>query len=133
MHHKLMTVLLLALLALLAGCAQPQLEQPKANGAYLVIDGVEAWAVLVSDGKRVEEHGRVLDVTRLPSEHSSIAASYVIDTPNCGKLQWLTEREAGAGAEVTHLTRDIDQELQRPDCEIASGRGRVWTALDYSG
>ena len=31
MHHKLMTILLLALLA---GCAQPQLEQPKANGAW---------------------------------------------------------------------------------------------------
>ncbi len=130
MHHKLMTVLLLALLA---GCAQPQLEQPKANGAYLVIEGAEAWAVLVADGKRVEEHGRVLDVTRLPSEHSSIAASYVIDTPNCGKLQWLTERESGAGSEVTHLARDIDQELQRPGCEISSGSGRAWTALDYSG
>lgn len=51
MHHKLMTFLLLAMLA---GCAQPQLEQPKANGAYLVIEGGAAWAVLVRDGKRVE-------------------------------------------------------------------------------
>ncbi|HSC84963.1 MAG TPA: hypothetical protein VLC30_15205 [Pseudomonas sp.] len=130
MHHKLMTVLLLALLT---GCAQPQLEQPKANGAYLVIEGAEAWAVLVSDGKRLEEHGRVLDVTRLPSEHSSIAASYVIDTPNCGKLQWLTERESGAGREVTHLARVARQDLQQPQCVLAGGLGRAWTALDYSG
>ncbi len=130
MHHKLMTVLLLALLA---GCAQPQLEQPKANGAYLVIEGAEAWAVLVADGKRIEEHGRVLHVTRLPSEHSSIAASYVIDTPNCGKVQWLTERESAAGGEVTHLARGIDEAQQRPDCAITIGQGRIWTALDYSG
>ncbi|MEK1906581.1 MAG: hypothetical protein AAAB13_12420 [Pseudomonas sp.] len=130
MHHKLMTVLLLALLA---GCAQPQLEQPKANGAYLVIEGAEAWAVLVSNGKRVEEHGRVLDVTHLPSKHSSIAASYVIDTPNCGRLQWLTEREDGAEGEVTRLTREHDQQLRRPGCVIASGLSRTWTALDYSG
>ena len=93
MHHKLMTILLLALLA---GCAQPQLEQPKANGAYLVIEGEQAWAVLVSDGQRVEEAGVVLDVIRLPSHHSNIAASYVIETPNCGKLQWLTERHGAA-------------------------------------
>ena len=52
MHHKLMTILLLAVLA---GCAQPQLEQPKANGDYLVIECGAAWAVLVRDGKRVEE------------------------------------------------------------------------------
>lgn len=130
MHHKLMTVLLLVLLA---GCVQPQLEQPKANGAYLVIEGAEAWAVLVSNGKRVEEHGRVLDVTRLPSQHSSIAASYVIDTPNCGRLQWLTERENGAEGEVTRLTGEQAQQLHRPGCVIASGLGRAWTALDYSG
>ncbi|MBC9251510.1 hypothetical protein A9179_14660 [Pseudomonas alcaligenes] len=128
MHRKLMTIVLLALLA---GCAQPQLEQPKANGAYLVIEGGEAWAVLVSDGRRVEEAGRVLDVVRLPSQHSSIAASYVIDTPHCGRLQWLTER-SGQG-EVTRLAQGHADALERPGCRIASGLGRAWTALDYSG
>jgi hypothetical protein len=128
MHHKLMTILLLAMLA---GCAQPQLEQPRANGAYLVIEGGAAWAVLVRDGKRVEEVGRVLDVTRLPGQHSLIAASYVIDTPNCGRLQWLTER--GGEGEVTRLAPNSDEALQRPGCMIASGQGRAWTALDYSG
>jgi hypothetical protein len=128
MHHKLMTILLLALLA---GCAQPPLEQPRANGAYLVIEGGAAWAVLVRDGKRVEEAGRVLDVVRLPGQNSLIAASYVIDTPNCGRLQWLTERD-GEG-EVTRLAQSSDQALERPGCMIASGLGRAWTALDYSG
>ncbi|MBD9484515.1 hypothetical protein IB229_16135 [Pseudomonas sp. PDM14] len=129
MHHKLMTILLLALLA---GCAQPQLEQPKANGAYLVIEGGDAWAVLVSDGKRVEEHGRVLDVIKLPGQHTRISASYVIETPNCGKVQWLTEREGGEG-EVTRLSQDYNEELERPGCVIANGLSRAWTALDYSG
>ncbi|MDX5372612.1 MAG: hypothetical protein LPK18_09280 [Pseudomonadaceae bacterium] len=128
MHHMLMTILLSALLA---GCAQPQLEQPRPNGAYLVIEGNEAWAVLVRDGRRVEEAGRVLDVTRLPGQHSLIAASYVIDTPNCGRLQWLTER-AGEG-EITRLAPNSDAALQRPGCMIVGGQGRAWTALDYSG
>lgn len=127
MHHKPMTLLLLALLA---GCAQPQLEQPKANGAYLVIEDGAAWAVLVSDGKRVEEAGRVLDVVRLPGQHSSIAASYVIETANCGKLQWLTERD-GRG-EVTRLAHSSDAQLERPGCVIGTGLSRAWTALDYS-
>lgn len=130
MHHRLMTILLFALLA---GCAQPQLEQPKANGAYLVIDGSEAWAVLVSDGKRIEEHGTVLDVVKLPGQHTHISASYVIETPNCGKVQWLTERQGSAEGEVTRLSRDYNQELDRPGCVIASGLSRAWTALDYSG
>lgn len=84
MQQMLMTIVLLALLS---GCAQPQIDRPQANGAYLVIEGEQAWAVLVSDGQRVEETGIVLDVIRLPSHHSNIAASYVIETPNCGKLQ----------------------------------------------
>lgn len=127
MHHKLMTLLLLALLA---GCAQPQLEQPKANGAYLVIEDGTAWAVLVSDGKRVEEAGRVLDVVKLPGQHSSIAASYVIETANCGKLQWLTERDIRG--EVTRLAHSRDAQLDRPGCMIGNGLSRAWTALDYS-
>ena len=130
MHHKLMTILLLAMLA---GCAQPQLEQPRANGAYLVIEGGAAWAVLVRDGKRVEEAGRVLDVTRLPGQHSLIAASYVIDTPNCGKLQWLTERHGAAEGETTLLPAAFNEELVSPGCVLAQGLSRAWTALDYSG
>jgi len=128
MHHKLMTFLLLAVLA---GCAQPQLEQPKANGAYLVIEGGAAWAVLVRDGKRIEEAGRVLDVVKLPGQESSIAASYVIETPNCGRLQWLTER--GGEGEVTRLAHGAGEALERPGCSIASDLSRAWTALDYSG
>jgi|SRR5690606_19109064 len=129
MHHKLMTIVLLAMLA---GCAQPQLEQPRANGAYLVIEGAAAWAVLVRDGKRVvEEVGRVLDVVKLPGQESSISASYVIDTPNCGRLQWLTER--GGEGEVTRLAHAAGEGLERPGCSIASDLSRAWTALDYSG
>lgn len=128
MHHKLMTILLLAVLA---GCAQPQLEQPRANGAYLVIEGGEAWAVLVRDGKRVAEAGKVLDVVRLPGQHTLIAASYLIETPNCGRLQWLTER--GGEGEITRLAPNSGEALRRPGCNIAGGQGRVWTALDYSG
>lgn len=128
MHHKLMTILLLAMLA---GCAQPQVDQPRAKGAYLVIEGAKAWAVLVRDGKRVEEVGTVLDVVKLPGQESSIAASYVIETPNCGRLHWLTER--GSEGEVTRLALVGDEALARPGCSIASDLSRAWTALDYSG
>jgi hypothetical protein len=130
MQQMLMTIVLLALLS---GCAQPQIERPQANGAYLVIEGEQAWAVLVSDGRRVEEAGRVLDVIRLPGHHSSIAASYVIDTPNCGKLQWLTERHGAAEGETTLLPAAFNEELVSPGCVLAQGLSRAWTALDYSG
>ena len=90
-----------------------------------------AWAVLVRDGKRVEEAGRVLDVVKLPGQESSIAASYVIETPNCGRLQWLTER--GGEGEVTRLAHGAGEALERPGCSIASDLSRAWTALDYSG
>ncbi len=121
-------------LSLLAGCAQPQQgERPLASGAYLVIEGGQAWAVLVEDGRRLEESGRVLDVQRLPGEHSRIAASYVIDTPNCGRLQWLTERGNALEGETRLLSSRYNPDLQRPGCVIAQGQGRAWTALDYSG
>lgn len=127
MQQMLVTIVLLALLG---GCAQPQMERPQANGAYLVIDGKQAWAVLVSNGKRVEEAGRVLDVIHLPGHHSSIAASYVIETPNCGRLQWLTERHGEAEGDTTLLH---NQELDSPQCVLSQGLSRNWTALDYSG
>lgn len=131
MQQMLMTIVLLALLS---GCAQPQIEQrPQANGAYLVIEGEQAWAVLVSDGQRVEEAGVVLDVIRLPSQHSTIAASYVIETPNCGKLQWLTERHGAAEGETTLLPESFNEQLNQPGCVLAQGLSRAWTALDYSG
>ena len=130
MQQMLMTIVLLTLLS---GCAQPQIERPQANGAYLVIEGEQAWAVLVSDGQRVEEAGVVLDVIRLPSHHSNIAASYEIETPNCGKLQWLTERHGAAEGETTLLPAAFNEQLSKPGCVLAQGLSRTWTALDYSG
>ena len=128
MQQMLMTIVLLALLS---GCAQPQIDRPQANGAYLVIEGEQAWAVLVSDGRRVEEAGRVLDVVRLQGQESSISASYLIDTPNCGRLRWLTER--GGEGEVTRVALGGNEARERPGCTIASDLSRAWTALDYSG
>lgn len=130
MQQILMTFVLSLLLM---GCAQPQIERPQANGAYLVIEGEQAWAVLVSDGRRVEEAGWVLDVVRLPGHQSNIAASYVIETPNCGKLQWLTERHGAAEGETTLLPVAFNDELQSSTCVLAQGLSRNWTALDYSG
>lgn len=130
MQQMLMTIVLLALLG---GCAQPQVERPQANGAYLVIEGDQAWAVVVSDGRRVEEVGRVLDVIHLPGHHSAVAASYVIDTPNCGKLQWLTERHGEAEGETTLLPVAYNEQLESPRCVLSQALSRTWTALDYSG
>lgn len=127
------TLMSLFCLALLAGCAQPQqVDRPMPNGAYLVIEQDQAWAVLVADGQRIEERGRVLDVVRLPGEHSRIAASYVIETPNCGRLQWLTERSDALEGETRLLSERYNPELDNPSCAIAEGLGRAWTALDYS-
>lgn len=125
-------LLLCAVLVLLTGCAEPPAERPTANGAYLVIDGHEAWAVLVANGKRIEEHGTVRDAIRLPRSHSTVAASYVIDTPNCGRLQWLTEGE-GSSAGTTLLLPEQSGAGDLSACRIRNGLSRVWTALDYSG
>ncbi|MDF3933724.1 hypothetical protein [Pseudomonas citronellolis] len=125
-------VLVLTLLALLGGCAEPPAEGPKANGAFLVIDGHEAWAVLVANGKRIEEHGVVRDAIRLPRSRSAIAASYVIDTPNCGRLQTLPESTDGAGGATRLLSLD-DGPRDLSACRIRDDLSRAWTALDYSG
>ncbi|WP_300656255.1 hypothetical protein [Pseudomonas sp.] len=130
MQQMLMTVVLLGLLA---GCAQPQVERPKANGSYLVIENSQAWAVMVSDGKRVEERGTVVDVIKLPSPHSAVAASYVIETANCGRVQWLTERADDAGGATTLILQRNKQQLGRAGCMLGNGLARVWTVLDYSG
>lgn len=130
MQQMLMTIVLLGLLA---GCAQPQLDQPRANGTYLVIENGQAWAVLVSDGKRVEEQGTVVDVIRLPSEDSAVAASYVIETANCGRVQWLSERSDAADGMTTLMSLHSNSEqLGQSGCVIAEGLSRVWTVLDYS-
>ncbi|CAN7560306.1 hypothetical protein LJR071_003940 [Pseudomonas sp. LjRoot71] len=130
MQQMLMTIVLLSLLT---GCAQPQLEQPRANGTYLVIENSQAWAVLVSDGKRVEEQGTVVDVIKLPSKESSVAASYVIETANCGRVQWLSERSDAADGMTTLMSlHSNNQQLGQSGCVIAEGLSRVWTVLDYS-
>ncbi|PKM23639.1 MAG: hypothetical protein CVV09_19950 [Gammaproteobacteria bacterium HGW-Gammaproteobacteria-13] len=130
MQQMLMTIVLLGLLA---GCAQPQLDQPRANGTYLVIENGQAWAVLVSDGKRVEEQGTVVDVIRLPSESSAVAASYVIETANCGRVQWLSERSDAADGMTNLMSLHSNNQLGQSGCVIADGLTRVWTVLDYSG
>jgi hypothetical protein len=130
MQQMLMTIVLLSLLT---GCAQPQLDQPRANGTYLVIENGQAWAVLVSDGKRVEEQGTVVDVIKLPSENSTVAASYVIETANCGRVQWLSERSDAADGMTTLMSlHSNNQQLGQSGCVIAEGLSRVWTVLDYS-
>lgn len=130
MQQMLMTIVLLGLLA---GCAQPQLDQPRANGTYLVIENGQAWAVLVSDGKRVEEQGTVVDVIRLPSEGSAVAASYVIETANCGRVQWLSERSDAADGMTNLMSLHSNNQLGQSGCVITSGLSKVWTVLDYSG
>lgn len=130
MQQMLMTIVLLGLLA---GCAQPQLDQPRANGTYLVIENGQAWAVLVSDGKRVEEQGTVVDVIRLPSESSAVAASYVIETANCGRVQWLSERSDAADGMTNLMSLHSNNQLGQSGCVIADGLTRIWTVLDYSG
>ncbi|WP_339730689.1 hypothetical protein [uncultured Pseudomonas sp.] len=130
MQQMLMTIVLLGLLA---GCAQPQLDQPRANGTYLVIENGKAWAVLVSDGKRVEEQGTVVDVIRLPSADSAVAASYVIETANCGRVQWLSERSDAADGMTNLMSLHSNNQLGQSGCVITSGLSKVWTVLDYSG
>lgn len=130
MQQMLMTIVLLGLLA---GCAQPQLDQPRANGTYLVIENGQAWAVLVSDGKRVEEQGTVVDVIRLSSEGSAVAASYVIETANCGRVQWLSERSDAADGMTNLMSLHSNNQLGQSGCVITSGLSKVWTVLDYSG
>lgn len=128
MQQMLMTIVLSGLLA---GCAQPQVEQPKANGSYLVIENSQAWAVLVSDGKRMEERGTVVDVIK--RQHAAVAASYVIETANCGRVQWLSERSDAADGMTNLMSLHSNNQLGQSGCVITSGLSKVWTVLDYSG
>ncbi|TIH08043.1 hypothetical protein [Pseudomonas leptonychotis] len=129
MQQMLMTIVLLGLLT---GCAQPQRDQPRANGTYLVIENSQAWAVLVFDGKRIEERGTVVDVIRLPNEGSAVAASYVIETANCGRVQWLSERSDAADGMTNLMLLHSNNQLEQNGCVITDGLSRVWTVLDYS-
>lgn len=120
------------LMGLLTGCAQPQLEQPKMNGAYLVIDDDQAWAVQVSDGIRIREQGVVVDVIKSGSQGATVAASYVIETQNCGRLQWLTERSDAADG-ITSLMHVHNQSgVGNHACQLGQAESRLWTVLDYS-
>ncbi|NQD93384.1 hypothetical protein HP532_12080 [Pseudomonas sp. CrR25] len=130
MQQMLMTIVLAVLLS---GCAQPQIEQPKANGSYLVIENSQAWAVLVFNGKRVEERGTVVDVIKLPSQHAAVTASYVIETPNCGRVQWLAERRDAADGTTSLMSLHYNQRLDESACVIGKGLSREWAVLDYSG
>ncbi len=130
MQQMLMTVVLLSFLA---GCAQPQLDPPRANGTYLVIENGQAWAVMVDNGKRVEEPGTVVDMIRLPNKGSAVAASYVIETANCGRMQWLSEHSSAADGATSRMSLHRSNSLANSNCLIAEGLSRVWTVLDYSG
>lgn len=130
MQQMLMTIVLLSLLV---GCAQPQRDQPRANGSYLVIENGQAWAVLVADGKRVEEQGTVVDMIKLPSEGLAVAASYVVETANCGRVQWLSERSDAADGMTNRMSLHSGNQLGQSGCVITEGLSRVWTVLDYSG
>ncbi|MFI8483239.1 hypothetical protein ACIGCM_22000 [Pseudomonas sp. NPDC078700] len=129
MQQMLMTVLVLVMLS---GCAQPSLEQPKANGTYLVIDHNDAWAVVISDGKRVEEHGLVIDVIGMPKQGAAVANSYVIDTPNCGRVQWMAQHDDVAEGATSLMALSYNKQLTASSCVIGEGLSNVWTVLDYS-
>ena len=124
---------LLMLSLALTGCVHPQAkERPMPNGAWLVIEHDQAWAVLVSEGRRVEEKGRVLKVLRADGA-APAAASYVIETAHCGRLQWLADEDSDGAGRIRLLPEDFNPELGNAECRIAAGQERLWTALDYSG
>jgi hypothetical protein len=129
MQQMLMTVVLLALLS---GCAQPQMEQPRANGTYLVIENTQAWVVLVADGKKVEEPGSVIDSFWSTNSRGGTAVSYVVETAHCGRLQWLSEHANAADGLTTRMSLQHTSGALPDGCVIAGGASRVWTVLDYS-
>lgn len=125
--------LALGLLVVLTGCAQPQIDQPRVNGSYLVIDGDQAWAVHVADGKRTEEQGVVVDVIKAGSQEAAVAASYVIETQNCGRMQWLSERSDAADGITSLMLLHSQSALSGSNCLLSETDSRVWNVLDYSG
>ncbi|WXL27901.1 hypothetical protein WG219_10805 [Ectopseudomonas mendocina] len=129
MRNLLTTCLLMMALT---GCAQPQIDQPRVNGAYLVIDGQQAWAVQVADGKRTQEQGLVVDVIKAGSQEASVAASYVIETKNCGRMQWLSERSDAADGITSLMLVHSQSGVNGSGCELGQSVSKVWTVLDYS-
>lgn len=117
-------LLLSILLTMLAGCSRSPIEQPRANGAYLVIDGVQAWAVLIADGKRLEEPGKLLMTGR-----SGTTNSYIVETEHCGRLVWLKDdRQEATDFILTAIDRG-----ELPGCPLKPAQTeRAWVALDYS-
>jgi hypothetical protein len=75
----------------------------------------------------------VIDAIRLPSQRAAVAASYVIETANCGRVQWLTERADAAEGTTTLMALHDNAQLGAAECVIRDGISRVWTVLDYSG
>jgi hypothetical protein len=130
MHHIFMMLLLTTVLA---GCAQPPAEKPLVKGAYLVIDGSEAWAVLVDGSQRREEHGTVIG-RALSEGVQNASAAYLIKTSNCGELQWVSPRSAsGAISAEARLFLPVGStDLEKPECIISDAKNVAWTALDYS-
>ncbi|MCU1716318.1 hypothetical protein [Pseudomonas sp. 5P_3.1_Bac2] len=120
------------LLALLSGCAQPQLDQPRANGTFLVIENTQAWVVLVADGKKVEEPGTVVDSFWSTNSSGGTAVSYVVETAHCGRLQWLSEHANAADGLTTRMSLRPTSNALPGNCVIADGLSRIWTVLDYS-
>jgi hypothetical protein len=134
MQHTSMIILLTLALG---GCVQPSAEKemPVPRGAYLVIDGSEAWAVLVDGSKRREEHGKVLEKVLLVDGSRKASAGYLIEMPNCGELQWfpqhLSNGESGHGARI--FLPATNTQIDASECILGQVRNEAWTALDYSG
>ncbi|WP_341303113.1 hypothetical protein [Pseudomonas sp. TMP25] len=70
---------------------------------------------------------------KLPSEGLAVAASYVVETANCGRVQWLSERSDAADGMTNRMSLHSGNQLGQSGCVITEGLSRVWTVLDYSG
>ena len=124
--------LVLAVSMLITGCAQPPMDQPRANGAYLLIEDQQAWIVHVIDGHRVEERGVVVDVIKGAAAGDVVAASYVVETANCGRMQWLMERSDAAEGASNIMQLYAQATGTDARCALVQAQARRWTVLDYS-
>ncbi len=134
MQHTFMIVLLMLGLY---GCAQSgsEPERPSVKGAYLVIEGRDAWAVLVDGSSRHEERGVVVSRMMMKGEGVQPRAAYVVQTPNCGEIQWLpgTGRADGSTGGVRLFLPAGQNTIDSPGCILSRVQAEGWTALDYSG
>lgn len=132
MQHTFMMVLLMLGLY---GCAQSgnEPERPSVKGAYLVIEGRDAWAVLVDGADRYEEHGFVVSRMTAKTEEAGSRAAYVVQTPNCGEVQWLPGSAGSGGSGGVRLFLPAGQDtINAPGCILSRVQAEGWTALDYS-